>query len=82
MKADLASIRDHVNERFSEGMSTRRSYNSLMSPASLLFIAESVGIVELTVRLAFEAAVAENDHRRACGAIRKIITRDMVYSKM
>ena len=51
----------------------RRCYNSLMNAASLLWIAEAVGVDELTVRQAFEAAVAAGDYRRVCGAIRKII---------
>ena len=59
--------------------SARRCYNSLMNAASLLWIAEAVGIDELTVRLAYEAAIEAGDYRRACGAIRKIITWDMIY---
>ena len=54
--------------------SARRCYNGLMNAASLLWIAEAVGIDELTVRRAYEAAVAAGNYRRACGAIRKIIT--------
>lgn len=57
-----------------------RCCNSLMNAASLLWIAEAVGIDELTVKIAYEAAVGAGDHRRACGAIRKIITWDMVYA--
>ena len=60
--------------------SARRCYNSLMNAASLLWIAEAVGIDELTVKIAYEATVGAGDHRRACGAIRKIITWDMVYA--
>lgn len=60
--------------------SAMRCYNSLMNAASLLWIAEAVGIDELTVRQAYEAAVAAGDYRRACGAIRKIITWDMIYA--
>lgn len=60
--------------------SARRCYNGLMNAASLLWIAEAVGIDELTVRRAYEAAVAAGDYRRACGAIRKIITWDMIYA--
>ena len=60
--------------------SARRCYNSLMNAASLLWIAEAVGIDELTVRRAYEAAVSAGDYRRACGAIRKIITWDMIYA--
>ena len=60
--------------------SARRCYNSLLNAASLLWIAEAVGIDELTVRHAYEAAVSAGDYRRACGAIRKIITWDMIYA--
>lgn len=60
--------------------SARRCYNSLMSAASLLWIAEAVGIDDLTVHRAFDAAVDVGDYRRACGAIRKIITWDMIYA--
>ena len=41
---------------------------------------ECVGIDEPTVRRAYEAAVAADDYRRACGAIRKIIAWDMIYA--
>lgn len=47
--------------------SARRCCNSLMNAASLLWIAEAVGIDELTVKIAYEAAVGAGDHRRACG---------------
>lgn len=60
--------------------SARRCCNNLMNAASLLWIAEAVGIDEVTIRRAFEAAVAVGDYRRACGAIRKIITWDMIYA--
>ena len=56
----------------------RKCYNSLMNAASLLWIAEAVGIDELAVRQAFDAAVEANDYRKACGAIRRIITWDMI----
>lgn len=51
-----------------------------MNAGSLLWIAEAVGIDELTVKQAYEAAVAAGDYRRACGEIRKIITWDMIYA--
>jgi protocatechuate 3,4-dioxygenase alpha subunit len=60
--------------------SARRCYNSLMNAASLLWIAEAVGIPELTVKQAYLAATKAGDYRRACGAIRKIITWDMIYA--
>jgi protocatechuate 3,4-dioxygenase alpha subunit len=51
-----------------------------MNAGSLLWIAEAVDIDELTVKMTFDAAVAAGDYRRACGAIRKIITWDMIYA--
>lgn len=60
--------------------SARRCYNSLMNAASLLWIAEAVGIDDLTVKVAYDAAVEAGDYRRACGAVRKIITWDMIYA--
>lgn len=59
----------------------RRCYNSLMNAASLLWIAEAAGIDESLVKQAFDAAAA-GDYRRACGAIRRIITWDMVYASL
>lgn len=52
----------------------------LMNAASLLWIAEAVGIDSLTVKMAYDAAVEAGDYRRACGAVRKIITWDMIYA--
>lgn len=66
--------------RQSPNQSARRCYNGLINAASLLWIAEAVGIDELTVRQAYQAAVSAGDYRRACGAIRKIITWDMIYA--
>lgn len=60
--------------------SARRCYNSLMNAASLLWIAEAVGVDELTVKMVYDAAVEAGDYRRACGAVRKIITWDMIYA--
>ena len=64
--------------RQSPNHSARRCYNSLMNAGSLLWIAEAAGIDQPTVKQAYEAAVAAGDYRRACGAIRKIITWDMI----
>lgn len=68
--------------RETSNLSARRCYNRLMNAASLLWIAEAVGIDELTVKQAFESAKAASDYRKACGAIRAIITWDMIYEKM
>lgn len=51
-----------------------------MNAVSLLWITEAVGIDDLTVKLAFEAAKEAGDYGLACSAIRKIITWDMVYA--
>lgn len=53
--------------------SAKSCYYDLENAASLLWIAEAVGICELTVARAFEAAKQAGDFRRACGAIRNII---------
>lgn len=66
--------------RLQPNRSAMRCYSSLMNAGSLLWIAEAVGIDELIVKQAYEAAVAAGDYRRACGAIRKIITWDMIYA--
>lgn len=68
--------------RETPNQSARRCYNRLMNAASLLWIAEAVGIDELTVKQAYEAASTAGDYRKACGAIRSIITWDMIYEKM
>ena len=38
------------------------------------------GILEKQFHSYYEAAVAADDYRRACGAIRKIIAWDMIYA--
>lgn len=53
--------------------SARTCYNRLANAASLLWIAEAVGVDAETVERAYDAAVEAGDHRRACGAIRGII---------
>ena len=59
--------------------SARACYNRLRNAASLLWIAETVGVDAETVERAYDAAVEADDHRRACGAIRKIIPWEKVY---
>lgn len=53
--------------------SARTCYNRLNNAASLLWIAEAVGVDAETVERAFDVAVEAGDYRRACGAIRRII---------
>ena len=62
--------------------SAKRCFNKLENAASLLWIAEAVGIEEPVVAAAFEAARQAGDYRRACGAIRKIITWSMIIESL
>ena len=66
--------------RIKPNKSAKRCYNSIMNAASLLWIAEALGINEPTVKKAYDAATAAGDYRKACGAIRKIITWEMLYA--
>lgn len=60
-------------------VSARVCYNRLANAASLLWIAEAVGVDRATVERAYDAAVGAGDYRRACGAIRKIIPWDIIW---
>ena len=62
--------------------SAKNCYNKLKNAASLLWIAEAVGIEEPAVAAAFEAARQAGDYRRACGAIRKIISWSMIIESL
>lgn len=53
--------------------SARRCYARLQNAASLLWIAEAVGVPAEQVRQAYDAAVETGDRRRACGAIRMVV---------
>ncbi len=59
--------------------SARTCYNRLRNAASLLWIAEAVGVDTETVKRAYDAALEAGDHRRACSAIRRIIPWEKVY---
>lgn len=59
--------------RSTPNTSARTCYGRLGNAGSLLWIAEAVGVPGDMVNRAFEAAAEAGDHRRACGAIRKII---------
>ncbi len=56
----------------------RTCYSRLQNAASLLWIAEAVGVDGALVRRAYEAAVSCGDRRRACGAIRREIPWECV----
>ena len=62
--------------------SAKNCYNKLENAASLLWIAEAAGLEESIVAAAFEAARQAGDHRRACGAIRRIITWSMIIESL
>lgn len=62
--------------------SAKKCYNKLENAALLLWIAEAVGIEESIVEAAFEAARQAGDYRRACGAIRKVITWPMIIESL
>ena len=62
--------------------SGRTCYQRLQNAASLLWIAEASGVAEATVESAFNAAKAASDHRRACGAVRRVIPWDTVYDAL
>ena len=88
--------REHMRDWFRDNLRTgtgpysrskgndsgRTYYQNLKNAASLLWIAEAAGVDESTIELAFGAAVAAGDYRRACGAIRHIIPWEMVYSAL
>lgn len=58
--------------------SARTCYGRLCNAASLLWIAEAVGVPKATVQRAFEAAETAGDYRSACGRIRKVIPWDEI----
>lgn len=62
--------------------SAKRCYNRLQNAASLLWIAEAVGVPSEDVERAYNAAVEAGDRRRACGAIRKVMPWSAIYERM
>lgn len=61
-------------------ISARTCYQRLNNAASLLWIAEAIGVGRETVERAYDAAVEAGDYRRACGAIRRVIPWETVYA--
>lgn len=80
--ADNATQGSGAYSRQKPNNSAKRCFNKLENAASLLWIAEAVGIEEPVVAAAFEAARQAGDYRRACGAIRKIITWSMIIESL
>ena len=80
--ADNATHGSGAYSRQKPNNSAKRCFNKLENAASLLWIAEAVGIEEPVVAAAFEAARQAGDYRRACGAIRKIITWSMIIESL
>lgn len=60
--------------------SAKTCYNRLCNAASLLWIAEAIGIPGDTVQRAFDAASSADDYRTACGRIRSAIPWDEILS--
>ena len=67
--------------RKSPNRSARACYGRLGNAASLLWIAEAMGVPDDTVQRAFDAAVAAGHHRTACSKIRKIVPWDEVNKR-
>ena len=80
--ADNATHGSGAYSRQKPNNSAKRCFNKLENAASLLWIAEAVGIEEPVVAAAFEAARQAGDYRRACGAIRKIITWSTIIESL
>lgn len=56
----------------------RTCYNRLQNAASLLWIAEAVGVDEKVAESAFLAAAASGDRRSACAAVRRAIPWEQI----
>ena len=80
--ADNATHESGAYFRQRPNNSAKKCYNKLENAASLLRIAEAVGIEESIVEAAFEAARQAGDYRRACGAICKVITWPMIVESL
>ena len=80
--ADNATHGSGVYSRQKPNQSAKNCYNKLENAASLLWIAEAAGVEKPIVAAAFEAARQAGDYRRACGAIRKIITWSMIIESL
>lgn len=61
--------------------SARTCYVNLGNAASLLWIAEAMGIPGDTVQHAFDAAASAGHHRTACAKIREIIPWDEIQGR-
>lgn len=60
--------------------SARTTYNRLLNPGSLLWIAEALGVDSRPIQRAADAAAAESDHRRRCGQIRAVLPWSVIAS--
>ena len=59
----------------------RTCYNRLQNAASLLWIAEAVGVDGTVVERAYESAASCEDRRAACGAIRRKIPWEQIEAR-
>ena len=80
--ADNATHGSGAYSRQKPNNSAKNCYNKLENAASLLWIAEAAGVEKPIVAAAFEAARQAGDYRRACGAIRKIISWSMIIESL
>lgn len=79
--ADNETVGSGSYSRHSPNLSARRCYGRLQNAASLLWIAEAVGVPREQVERAYDAAAGTDDRRRACGAIRRVIPWEDVCSR-
>lgn len=61
--------------------SARTTYNRLLCPGAVIWIAEALGVNDELVKRAAEEAQAEPNYRRRCGMIRKHIPWEMIAAK-
>ena len=80
--ADNATYGSGAYSRRKPNNSAKDCFNKLENAASLLWIAEAAGVEEPIVAAAFDAARQAGDYRRACGAIRQIITWFMIIESL
>lgn len=79
--SDNETIGSGAYSRSVPNRSAGRCYSRLQNAASLLWIAEAVGVPDEQVWRAYDAAVGAGDRRRACGAIRRVIPWEDISSR-
>lgn len=64
--------------RATPNTSAKTAYNRLQCPPAIVWIAEALGADEATVEQAIAAQLAEKDHRRQSGAVRRVLPWSLV----